>query len=69
MYSPAVDMENIMREKSIPLFALESREPITNFDFVTFTLQYELSYTNILNILDLANIPILKKKELWKTHL
>ncbi len=62
VYSPAVDMENIMREKSIPLFALESREPITNFDFVTFTLQYELSYTNILNILDLANIPILKEE-------
>ncbi|GAA3660452.1 TIGR03960 family B12-binding radical SAM protein [Asaccharospora irregularis] len=60
VYSPAVDMENIMREKNIPMFALESREPITNFDFVTFTLQYELSYTNILNILDLANIPILK---------
>lgn len=62
VYSPAVDMENIMREKNIPMFALESREPITNFDFVTFTLQYELSYTNILNILDLANIPILKEE-------
>ena len=60
VYSPAVDMENIMREKNIPIFALESREPITNFDFVTFTLQYELSYTNILNILDLANVPILR---------
>lgn len=60
VYSPAVDMENIMREKNIPIFALESREPITNFDFVTFTLQYELSYTNILNILDLANIPLLR---------
>ena len=61
VYSPAVDMENIMREKNIPMFALESREPITNFDFVTFTLQYELSYTNILNILDLANIPLLRE--------
>jgi radical SAM family uncharacterized protein len=61
VYSPGVDMENIMREKNIPLFALESREPITDFDFVTFTLQYELSYTNILNILDLAGIPILKE--------
>ncbi|WP_315168267.1 TIGR03960 family B12-binding radical SAM protein [Metaclostridioides mangenotii] len=61
VYSPGVDMENIMREKNIPLFALESREPITDFDFVTFTLQYELSYTNILNILDLADIPILKE--------
>lgn len=61
VYSPAVDMENIMREKNIPMFALESREPITNFDFIAFTLQYELSYTNILNILDLANIPLLRK--------
>ena len=62
VYSPAIDMENIMREKNIPLFALESRESITNFDFVTFTLQYELSYTNILNILDLANIPLLREE-------
>ena len=62
VYSPAVDMENIMRERNIPMFALESREPITNFDFVTFTLQYELSYTNILNILDLANIPLLREE-------
>ena len=59
VYAPNVDMEEIMREKNIPLFALESREAITNFDFVTFTLQYELSYTNMLNMLDLANIEIL----------
>ena len=62
VYSPAVDMENIMREQNIPMFAVESREAITNFDFVTFTLQYELSYTNILNILDLANIPLLREE-------
>ncbi|MBO3445666.1 TIGR03960 family B12-binding radical SAM protein [Clostridium sp. CCUG 7971] len=62
VYSPAVDMETIMREKNIPMFALESREAITNFDFVVFTLQYELSYTNILNILDLANIPLLREE-------
>ena len=62
VYAPAVDMEAMMREKNIPLFALESREPITNFDFVTFTLQYELSYTNILNMLDLANIPLLREE-------
>ncbi len=61
VYSPAVDMENIMREKNIPLFGLESRQAITNFDFVVFTLQYELSYTNILNILDLASIPLLRE--------
>ena len=60
VYAPAVDMENMMREKNIPLFALESREPITNFDVIAFTLQYELSYTNILNMLDLANVPILR---------
>lgn len=62
VYAPGIDMENIMREKDIPLFALESRESIRNFDFVTFTLQYELSYTNILNMLDLAGIPILMKE-------
>lgn len=62
VYAPAVDMENFMRENNIPMFALESREPITNFDFVVFTLQYELSYTNILNILDLANIPLLRSE-------
>ena len=62
VYSPAVDMENLMRENNIPMFALESREPITNFDFVVFTLQYELSYTNILNILDLANIHLLRNE-------
>ena len=61
VYSPAVDMETIMREKNIPLFALESREAITNFDFIAFTLQYELSYTNILNILDLSKVEILAK--------
>ena len=60
VYAPAVDMENMMRENNIPLFALESREPITNFDVIAFTLQYELSYTNILNMLDLANVPILR---------
>lgn len=62
VYSPAVDMENLMRENNIPMFALESREPITNFDFIAFTLQYELSYTNILNILDLANTPLLRSE-------
>ena len=57
VYAPALDMEEIMRENNIPLFALESRESIRNFDFVTFTLQYELSYTNILNILDPIILP------------
>lgn len=58
VFAPAVDMEEQMRDNNIPLFALESRQPIRNFDFVGFTLQYELSYTNILNMLNLAEIPI-----------
>ncbi|CAH2214187.1 TIGR03960 family B12-binding radical SAM protein [Tepidibacter aestuarii] len=61
IFSPAIDMEEKMRENDIPMFGLESREPITNFDFLAFTLQYELSYTNILNILDLAKVEILAK--------
>ena len=69
VYAPGVDMEQIMREKNIPLFGLESREAITNFDFVTFTLQYELSYTNILNMLDLAGIPILREERTEKDPL
>lgn len=59
VFAPWVDMEQKMRENGIPLFALESRDPIGSFDFVGFTLQYEMSYTNILNMLDLAGIPIL----------
>ena len=50
-----------MRENNIPLYALETGDPIKNFDFVMFTLQYEMSYTNILNMLDLAGIPIYAK--------
>ncbi len=61
VFAPAADMESIMREKNIPLFALESRHSVKNFDFIGFTLQYELSYTNILNMLDLAGIPLYTK--------
>lgn len=61
IFSPAIDMEEKMRENNIPMFGLESREAITDFDFLAFTLQYELSYTNILNILDLAKVEILAK--------
>lgn len=57
VFAPWIDMEKQMRENSVPLFALESGDPIKNFDFIGFTLQYELSYTNVLNMLDLANIP------------
>ena len=58
VFTPWTDMEAIMREQDIPLFALESGDSITDFDIVGFTLQYELSYTNILNMLDLAHIPL-----------
>lgn len=59
VFAPAGDMEKLMRENGVPLFALESRHPVKAFDFLGFTLQYELSYTNILNMLDLAGIPLL----------
>ncbi len=58
VYAPWVDMEEKMRENSIPLFAHESGDPIRDFDIVGFTLQYELSYTNVLNMLELAQIPL-----------
>ncbi len=59
VFAPDTDMEALMREHHIPLFALESRDPIREFDFVGFTLQYEMCYTTILNMLDLAGIPLL----------
>ena len=58
VYAPWVDAEAIMREKGIPLFSLESKTPLHQFHFVGFTLQYELTYTNILNMLDLGGIPL-----------
>lgn len=58
VFAPWMDYEQIMREQGILLYGLESLEPIKDFDFVGFTLQYELSYTNILNMLDLAEIPL-----------
>ena len=57
-FAPGEDFEAIMRENGIPLYALESLDPIHDFDFIGFTMQYELSYTNVLNMLDLAGIPI-----------
>ncbi|MCM1090661.1 MAG: TIGR03960 family B12-binding radical SAM protein [Muribaculum sp.] len=59
VYSPWVDLDRIMRQEHIPLFALESQDPIRDFDFLGITIQYEMCYTNILQILDLAGIPIL----------
>lgn len=61
VFAPWIDMEDKMRENNIALYALESGDPIKDFDFIGFTLQYELSYTNILNMLELAGIPLLSK--------
>ena len=58
VFAPDTDMEAMMRKEGIPLFGLESRDPIRDFDMVGFTLQYEMSYTAILNMLDLAGIPL-----------
>ena len=58
VFAPWVDFEEKMREHNIPLFALESRDSIKAFVFIGFTLQYELSYTNVLNMLDLAGVPL-----------
>jgi len=58
VFAPWPDMEKLMRENNIEIYGLESKDSIRNFDFLGFTLQYEMSYTNILNILDLGKIPI-----------
>ncbi len=58
-YAPWVDMEAVMRERKIPLFSLENKRPLGDFDIIGFSLGYELSYTNVLNMLDLAGIPVL----------
>lgn len=59
VFAPWVDLEEKMRASNIPLYALESQQPIKDFDFIGFTLQYEMSYSNILNMLDLAGVPLL----------
>lgn len=59
VYSPWPDLHQIMKDKNIPLFGLESQEPIKNFDFLGITLQYEMCYTNVLQVLDLSQIPLL----------
>jgi radical SAM family uncharacterized protein len=62
VFAPWVDMEELMRREDIPLFTIETRSPVAEFDIVGFTLQYELSYTNLLNMLSLAGIPLLTKE-------
>lgn len=58
VFAPWPDMEQLMREKGIPLYGLETKTPLAQFDILGFTLQYELGYTNILNMLDLAGLPV-----------
>lgn len=61
VFSPWVDLDKVMREEKIPLFALESQDPVFMFDFLLITIQYEMCYTNILQLLDLAQIGIFAK--------
>ena len=61
-YAPGSDMECLLREYRIPLWALESRQPLNQFELIGFSLQYELTYTNILNMLDLSSVPLLSKE-------
>jgi len=61
-FAPGVDLEALLRENQVPLFSLESHRPLTDFDVLGFTLQYEMSYTTILNILNLAGIPLLAEQ-------
>ncbi len=61
VFAPWHDMEEEMRKNNIPLYALESGDPIKDFDLIGFTLQYELCYTNVLNMLDLAGLPVRSK--------
>ena len=58
VYSPWLDLDKVLREKNIPLFALESQDPVRDFDFLGITIQFEMCYTNILQILDLSHIPL-----------
>ena len=60
-FAPELDMEELLRKENIPLFSLESKSPINKFDLIGFSLQYELCFTNVLNILDLGKIPVFKK--------
>ena len=61
VYSPWADLDQIMRKESIPLFCLESQDPVKNMDFLGITIQYEMCYTNILQVLELSQIPLLSK--------
>ncbi len=65
VYSPWLDLDRIMREEHIPLFGLESQEPVKDLDFLAITIQYEMCYTNILQVLDLSGIPLRAEERTW----
>ena len=65
VFMPWVDMADLMRKENVPLFTLESRLPVRSFDMLGITLQYEMSYTNILEILDLSGIPLHSEDRTW----
>jgi radical SAM family uncharacterized protein len=65
LYSPWPDLHKILKEQDIPLFSLESQEPVKDADFLGITIQYEMCYTNILQILDLSHIPMFAKDRNW----
>lgn len=69
VFAPGADMEELLREKGLPLFALESRDGIGEFDILGFTLQYELSYTNVLNMMELGGIPTRRRDRAEKDPL
>ncbi|QOX62771.1 TIGR03960 family B12-binding radical SAM protein [Anoxybacterium hadale] len=67
IFAPAIDMEELMRKEGIPLFTLETKSPVKDMDILGFTLQYELSFSNLINMLDLSGIPF-KSAERTKEH-
>ena len=69
VFSPWVDLDKVMREENIPLFALESQDPVFMFDFLAITIQYEMCYTNILQVLDLSQIVFMRRIEGKMLHL
>jgi radical SAM family uncharacterized protein len=61
VFAPWVDMEQVLRSNNIPLFSLETKHPLNEFDIIGFSIDYELTYTNVLNIMDLGGIPVLRR--------
>lgn len=64
IFAPAKDMESLIRKENLPLFTIETKTPVNEMDIIGFTLQYELSYTNILNMLDLSGIPLTRNERM-----